>query len=119
LAKVAVQFSADTFVVNQSSVLRINFCGKNRHLRQAANRYAQFQFIAFGVLDFEEFSRLLKSLPFGGSVSALRISGSMLVDAASEFRTFRGLGLSATTLAQECALWAETQYCLLTCFLRL
>jgi len=29
---------ADTFVVNQSLVLRINICGENRHLRQAANR---------------------------------------------------------------------------------
>jgi len=38
LAKVAVSNSADTFVVNQSLVLRINICGKNRHLRQAANR---------------------------------------------------------------------------------
>ena len=36
LAKVAVQCSADTFVVNQSLVLRFNICGKNRHLRQAA-----------------------------------------------------------------------------------
>ena len=42
LAKVAVQCSADTFVVNQSLVLRINICGENRHLRQAANRYATF-----------------------------------------------------------------------------
>ena len=40
LAKVAVQCSADTFVVNQSLVLRINICGKNRHLRQAAKRQA-------------------------------------------------------------------------------
>ena len=39
LAKVAVQCSADTFVVNQSLVLRINICGENRHLRQALNRY--------------------------------------------------------------------------------
>jgi hypothetical protein len=39
LAKVAVQFSADSFAVNQSLVLRINICGKNRHLRQAQNRY--------------------------------------------------------------------------------
>ena len=39
LAKVAVQCSADTFVVNQSLVLRINICGVNRHLRQARNRY--------------------------------------------------------------------------------
>jgi hypothetical protein len=38
LAKVAVPFSADTFVVNQSLVLRINICGENRHLRQAQNR---------------------------------------------------------------------------------
>jgi len=28
LAKVAVQYSADTFVVNQSLVLRINICGE-------------------------------------------------------------------------------------------
>jgi len=39
LAKVAVQCSADTFVVNQSLVLRINICGEIRHLRQARNRY--------------------------------------------------------------------------------
>jgi hypothetical protein len=38
LAKVAVQCSADTFVVNQSLVLPINICGENRHLRQARNR---------------------------------------------------------------------------------
>jgi hypothetical protein len=38
LAKVAVQCSADTFVVNHSLVLRINICGKNRHLRQAPKR---------------------------------------------------------------------------------
>ena len=40
LAKVAVSFSADTFVVNQSLVLRINICGENRHLRQARKRQA-------------------------------------------------------------------------------
>jgi hypothetical protein len=39
LAKVAVQCSADTFVVNQNLVLRININGKYRHLRQARNRY--------------------------------------------------------------------------------
>ena len=39
LAKVAVQCSADTFVVYQSLVLRINICGENRHLRQAPKRY--------------------------------------------------------------------------------
>ena len=38
LAKVAVQCSADTFVVNQTLVLRINICGENRHLRQARKR---------------------------------------------------------------------------------
>ena len=42
LAKVAVQCSADTFVVNQTLVLRINICGENRHLRQAANRCTTF-----------------------------------------------------------------------------
>jgi hypothetical protein len=39
--KLAVQCSADTFVVNQSLVLRINICGKNRQLLVAANRYLQ------------------------------------------------------------------------------
>jgi len=38
LVKVAVQCSADTFVVNQSLVLRINICGESRHLRQARKR---------------------------------------------------------------------------------
>jgi hypothetical protein len=38
LAKVAVPFLADSFVVNQSLALRIKFSGENRHLRQAANR---------------------------------------------------------------------------------
>ncbi len=36
--KVAVSRSEDTFVVAESSFLRINICGKNRHLRVAANR---------------------------------------------------------------------------------
>ena len=38
LAKVAVQYSADTFVVNQNLVHRINICAENRHLRQARKR---------------------------------------------------------------------------------
>ncbi len=38
--KLAVQCSADTFVVNQTLVLRINICGENRQLLVAANRYA-------------------------------------------------------------------------------
>ena len=42
LAKVAVQFSEDTFVVNQTLVLRINICVENRHLRQARKRYGPF-----------------------------------------------------------------------------
>ena len=45
LAKVAVQWSADTFVVNQSLVLCINpesfRDGENRHLLVAAKRYGQ------------------------------------------------------------------------------
>jgi hypothetical protein len=45
LAKVAAQCSADTFVVNQTSVLRINIYGENRHLRQARNRYQPAQII--------------------------------------------------------------------------
>jgi hypothetical protein len=42
LAKVAVQCSADSFVVNQSLVLLINICGANRHLRQARKRWLQY-----------------------------------------------------------------------------
>lgn len=42
MAKVAVQCSADTFVVNQSLVLRINICDENRHLRQAREHKCQF-----------------------------------------------------------------------------
>ena len=38
LAKVAVQCSADTFVVNQNLVFRINICGINRQLLVAAKR---------------------------------------------------------------------------------
>jgi len=38
--KLAVQCSADTFVVNQTLVLRINICGKNRQLLVAENRQA-------------------------------------------------------------------------------
>jgi hypothetical protein len=43
LAKVAVQCSADTFVVNQTLVFQIKFCGKKPALRVAAKRYAQCQ----------------------------------------------------------------------------
>ena len=41
LAKVTVQRYSDTFVFNQSLVLRIKICGENRHLRQARKRYKQ------------------------------------------------------------------------------
>jgi hypothetical protein len=34
--------SYDSFVVNQTVVLRISICGKNPPLRQAAKRYAQY-----------------------------------------------------------------------------
>jgi len=36
--KLAVQCSVDTFVVNQTLVLRIKFCGENRQLLVAAKR---------------------------------------------------------------------------------
>jgi len=54
LAKVAVQYSADTFVVNQTLVLHINICVKNRHLRQAAkNKYGvvgiDIRYVVLGV----------------------------------------------------------------------
>jgi hypothetical protein len=39
--KLAAMCSADSFVVNQSLVLRINICGKNRQLLIAAKRYLQ------------------------------------------------------------------------------
>jgi len=39
--KLAVQCYADTFVVNQTLVLRMNICGKNRQLLVAAKRWAK------------------------------------------------------------------------------
>ena len=56
-----------TFVLNPSSVLRINICGKNRHLRQALNdiakRLSPFQLEKLTleqieVIDDERFSQL-------------------------------------------------------------
>ena len=41
LAIGGVSCSADTFVVKESSVLRINFCGKNPAHRKSAKRYEQ------------------------------------------------------------------------------
>lgn len=40
LAKGGVSCFVETFVVNQTFVLRMNFCGKNPALRQAATRCA-------------------------------------------------------------------------------
>ena len=42
LAKVAVQCSADTFVVNQTLVFQIKVCGKSPALRVAAKRCASY-----------------------------------------------------------------------------
>ena len=39
--KLAIQCSADTFMVNEILVLRINICGKNRKLLVAAKRYVK------------------------------------------------------------------------------
>lgn len=41
LAIGGVSCSADSLVVAESFVLRINICGENRHLRQARKRYKQ------------------------------------------------------------------------------
>ena len=42
--KLAVQCSADTFVVKKTFVLRMNICGENRQLLVAANRWQQGRF---------------------------------------------------------------------------
>ncbi len=39
--KGGVSCSKDSFVVNQTLVLRINICGENRQLLKPANRYGQ------------------------------------------------------------------------------
>ena len=39
LAKVAVECSTDTFVVNQSLIIRFTIFGENRHLSQARISY--------------------------------------------------------------------------------
>jgi hypothetical protein len=41
LAKVAVQSSADKFVVNQTFVLCIIICGANRHFCQSGKRWSK------------------------------------------------------------------------------
>ena len=47
LAKVAVQCSADKFVVNQTLVFQIKFCGKSPALLEAAKRKKNFGVISF------------------------------------------------------------------------
>jgi len=41
--KGGISCSKDSFVVNQTLVLRINICGKNRQLLVAANRCGAFK----------------------------------------------------------------------------
>jgi hypothetical protein len=41
LQKWRFRASYDSEVVNQNLVLRLKFCGENRHLRKAAKRYGQ------------------------------------------------------------------------------
>ena len=47
--KGGVSYSKDSFVVNQSLVFQIKFCGKSTALRLAAKRYTQFVNVIFGV----------------------------------------------------------------------
>ncbi len=49
----------DTFVVNQSLVLRINICGENRHLRQARKRQAVKKPLFFLFWAAQPFLRLI------------------------------------------------------------
>ena len=42
LAKGGVSCFVETFVVNQTFVLRMNICAKNPRLRKYAKRYVQF-----------------------------------------------------------------------------
>ena len=42
LAKVAVSYSADTFVVTESLYLQINFCVEKPGHRKSTKRYLQF-----------------------------------------------------------------------------
>jgi hypothetical protein len=42
--KLAAKCPAESFMVNQTFVLRLNICGKNRQLLVAANRWPQPHF---------------------------------------------------------------------------
>ena len=46
--KGGVSFSKDSFVINQTLVFQIKFCGKSPALRVAANRYVQLLKIQSG-----------------------------------------------------------------------
>jgi len=43
LAKGGLTCFVETFVLNRTFRFRMNFCAKNPALRQAANRYGQFE----------------------------------------------------------------------------
>ena len=112
LAKVAVLCPADTFEVNQKLVLRINICGENRHLRQARNRYDQYELtkintycmkksllifiLFFGIQSFSqnvilketELTKLLckKWKLKYGEMNGQKVSGLEIVDDEYEFK---------------------------------
>jgi len=60
LAKVADQCSTDTFVINQSLVLRINICGENRQLLVVANRVCLESMSSTNIECFTKDGRQLK-----------------------------------------------------------
>lgn len=55
--KGGVSCSKDSFVVNQTLVFQINFCGKNPALRVAAKRYAQL-IMREEIIDFSRHPKL-------------------------------------------------------------
>ena len=57
LAKVAVQCSADTFVVNQSLVLRIDICAKKPAIANLQKRYSHAMTTQSTTKDRHEFKR--------------------------------------------------------------
>jgi|GEM_PF-3457847 len=58
--KLAVQCSAGTFVVNQTFVLRMNICGKNRQLLVAAKRVCLESMSSTNIECFTKDGRQLK-----------------------------------------------------------
>jgi hypothetical protein len=75
LTKVAVQCSADSFVVNQSLVLRINICGENRHLCQARNRYNQSD--TRETLEIKEDGSFIHNIPTVGFDVGTQVKGGV------------------------------------------